>query len=96
MGNVNFIIEKKFHIFHIFFTLQAKIALKEHTEAIKDFKSVLQIDPNNKSAKNQIVLTQQSIKQEKEKNKKLYGGMFDKFAAIDAKVSVVKQNVNSV
>ncbi len=47
---------------------------------------MLFVDPNNKAAKKQITLVNSKVKQAKEKEKKLYGGMFSKFAAEDAKV----------
>jgi hypothetical protein len=61
--------------------------VQEYHEAIKDFNRVLEVDPNNKAAKNQITLCQQALKKIKEKEKKTYAGMFAKFAEIDARVS---------
>ena len=55
--------------------------------ALKDFQAVLDIDPNNKAAKNQVAIANQKIKQAKEKEKKIFGGMFEKFAKIDAEVT---------
>ena len=63
--------------------------MKEQDEAIVDFKKVLELDPNNKAAKNQLTIALHQIKVERERSKALYGGMFDKFAAIDAKVSII-------
>ena len=55
--------------------------------AINDYKSVLEIDPNNKAAKNQITITNQKMKVIKDKERQTYAGMFQKFAEIDAEVS---------
>lgn len=60
--------------------------LQNFEEAISDFKAVLEVDPENKAAKNQIVIANHKIKQIREREKQTYAGMFQKFAAIDAKV----------
>ena len=60
--------------------------IQNHENAIKCFKKVLEIDANNKAAKNQITIATQKIKEEKAQQKKLYAGMFQKFAEKDAKV----------
>jgi len=65
---------------------QAEMNMNNYDGAISDFKRVLEIDPNNKAAKNQITVTNQKIRQEKEREKKLYAGMFEKLAQKDAKV----------
>ncbi len=54
--------------------------------ALSDFKKVLDIEPENKAAKNQVIICQQKIKQQREEEHKRYGGMFEKFAQMDAKV----------
>lgn len=64
--------------------------LKEYDEAIADFKIVLEIDPNNKAAKNQIIIAHQKIKDLQAKEKKIYQGMFQKFADIDSQVFIRK------
>jgi len=63
----------------------ANFNLQNFDEALQDFKAVLDIDPQNKAAKNQIVLTNRKVKQIHEQEKQRYGGMFQKFAAMDAK-----------
>jgi FKBP-type peptidyl-prolyl cis-trans isomerase len=63
----------------------ANLNLQNYEEAIADFKSVLEIDPDNKAAKNQIAIAGHKIKQIRLKEKQTYAGMFQKFAAIDAK-----------
>ena len=67
--------------------LQAHFSLQDYDEAVADFKTVLEIEPNNKAAKNQLVLCQQKLKQIKENEKRKYAGMFQKFAEMDDKVT---------
>lgn len=73
-------------LFHFISALQASAHLQDFDDAIKDFNQVLEIDPNNKAAKNQITICQHKIKKLKEAEKKMYAGMFAKFAEMDAKV----------
>jgi hypothetical protein len=60
--------------------------MHDYTEAIVDFQRVIEVDPDNKAAKNQIAVANTKIKQIFDKEKKTYAGMFQKFAAADAKV----------
>ena len=60
---------------------------KDYTEAIIDFNKVLELDPNNKAARNQILIANAKIREIREREKKIYAGMFQKFAQADAKVS---------
>ena len=71
----------------------AEANMKNYDSAITQFKKVLEIDPANKAAKNQITLMSQKIKQDKEREKKLYSNMFAKMAAQDAKVSVMNKGI---
>ena len=66
---------------------QALSSLQDFDEAINDFKTCLQIDPNNKAAKNQLTTTQQAMKKHKAAERQRYSGMFTKFASIDSKVN---------
>jgi len=66
---------------------QANLNLQNFDEAMRDFKAVLDIDPDNKAAKNQLVITNHKVKQIRDREKQMYAGMFQKFAEIDAKVS---------
>ena len=75
------------------FLWQARMNTQEHDEAKADFEEVLKLDPNNKAARNQIILCNQRIKQMKEKEKRTYAGMFTKFAEIDAKVSILLNDI---
>jgi len=69
---------------------QANLNLQNFDEAVRDFKAVLDIDPDNKAAKNQLAITTHKIKQIHNREKQTYAGMFQKFAEIDAKVSTCK------
>eukprot|EP00918_Siedleckia_nematoides_P001448 GHVU01003437.1.p1 GENE.GHVU01003437.1~~GHVU01003437.1.p1 ORF type:complete len:480 (-),score=102.21 GHVU01003437.1:934-2373(-) len=68
----------------------AKYNLQDYREAIEDFKKAVELDPNNKAAKTQITLTQKEIKKMADKEKQLYGGMFQKFAEMDEKLAKQK------
>ena len=61
--------------------------MQNFDEAVRDFKAVLDVDPENKAAKNQLAITAHKIKQIHNREKQTYAGMFQKFAEIDAKVS---------
>lgn len=58
--------------------------------AEKDFQLCLDLDQNNKAAKHQLQRCALQIKADKQKEKKLYGGMFDKFAQQDKAVRYCK------
>ena len=60
--------------------------LKEYEDAIADFKSVLSVDGDNKAAKNQIIIGNKRIKEERDKERNTYAGMFTKFVDRDQKV----------
>jgi len=68
--------------------VQANLNLQNFEEALRDFKAVLEVDPENKAAKNQIVITNHKIKQIRDREKQTYAGMFQKFAERDAKVVI--------
>lgn len=63
----------------------ANLNLQNFDEAMRDFTAVLDIDPDNKAAKNQLAITTHKIKQIHNREKQTYAGMFQKFAEIDAK-----------
>lgn len=67
---------------------EALVVMKEFDKARADFQRVTQLYPANKAAKSQIMLCQKHIKEQHEKDKRLYANMFQKFAERDAKVSV--------
>ena len=51
-----------------------------------DFQKVLQLYPSNKAAKAQLVVCQQHIRKQLEKEKKLYANMFERLAEEESKV----------
>merc|ERR1712037_917005 len=64
---------------------EAHLALNDCEAAKADFERTFQLDPENKAAKNKITQCQQRIKAQKEKEKRTFANMFDKFAEIDKK-----------
>uniref|UniRef100_A0A8B9GZN2 peptidylprolyl isomerase n=2 Tax=Astyanax mexicanus TaxID=7994 RepID=A0A8B9GZN2_ASTMX len=64
---------------------EALFVMKEFERAKDDFQRVIQLYPSNKAAKSQVVLCQKHIKEQHEKDKRLYANMFQKFAERDAK-----------
>jgi len=75
---------------------QANLNLQNFDEAVWDFRAVLEVDPDNKAAKNQLIITNHKLKQIHDREKQTYAGMFQKFAEIDAKVSRCLLHVFSV
>ncbi|KAK3860103.1 hypothetical protein Pcinc_033820 [Petrolisthes cinctipes] len=69
---------------------QAYMNLGEYELAQSDFRACLNIEGNNKAAKQQLQQCIANIKADRLKEKKLYGGMFEKFAKQDE----VKQSGN--
>ncbi|XP_075975972.1 FK506-binding protein 59kD isoform X2 [Anticarsia gemmatalis] len=66
---------------------QALLGLGEAEEALKDFEKVLEIEPQNKAAANQIIVCKATIRKQKQKEKQMYANMFDKFAKHDTEVT---------
>lgn len=64
---------------------EALFGMKEFDRAKNDFQRVVQLYPSNKAAKNQVVLCQKRIKEQHEKDKRIYANMFQKFAERDSK-----------
>ena len=56
----------------------ALISLNEHELARRDFEKVMELDPENKAAKNKVAFCNHQIKANKEKEKKTFANMFDK------------------
>ena len=65
---------------------QAYFGQKDYDLAKNDFNAVLQLDPNNKAAKNQLILAANAIKAQLEKERTTYRNMFELFAKQDLKV----------
>lgn len=57
---------------------EALSALNEHELALNDFEKVLELDAENKAAKNKVTICMHQIKINKEKEKKTFANMFDK------------------
>lgn len=64
---------------------EALFGMKEFDRARDDFQQVVQLYPANKAAKSQVVLCQKRIKEQHEKDKRIYANMFQKFAERDSK-----------
>lgn len=64
---------------------EALFSMKEFHRARDDFQRVTQLYPSNKAAKSQVMLCQKRIKEEHEKDKRIYANMFQKFAERDSK-----------
>lgn len=64
---------------------EALFGMKEFHRARDDFQRVTQLYPSNKAAKSQVVLCQKRIREQHEKDKRIYANMFQKFAERDSK-----------
>ena len=62
---------------------EAHLALNDCEAAKEDFEKTLWLEPDNKAAKNRIIQCHEKIKAQKEKEKKTFTNMFDKFAVTD-------------
>uniref|UniRef100_A0A665VJ51 peptidylprolyl isomerase n=1 Tax=Echeneis naucrates TaxID=173247 RepID=A0A665VJ51_ECHNA len=74
---------------------EAFFGMKEYDKARDDFQRVVQLYPANKAAKSQVGLCQKRIKEEHEKDKRIYANMFQKFAERDSKREAVKVKTES-
>jgi len=70
---------------------EAQLALNDCEAAKLDFEKSLELEPDNKAAKNKVVICQQKIKKQKEKEKRTFANMFDKFAEIDKKKEALEK-----
>lgn len=75
---------------------EALFGMNEFEKARDDFQKVLQLYPANKAAKNQVLLCQKRIKEQHEKDKRIYANMFQKFAERDSKKEAEKGKSESV
>ncbi|XP_041794579.1 peptidyl-prolyl cis-trans isomerase FKBP4 [Chelmon rostratus] len=64
---------------------EALFGMKEFDRARDDFQQVVRLYPANKAAKSQVGLCQKRIKEQHEKDKRIYANMFQKFAERDSK-----------
>ncbi|XP_046451589.1 peptidyl-prolyl cis-trans isomerase FKBP4-like [Daphnia pulex] len=62
---------------------QALLGIHVPDEAKKHFEAILQFDSNNKAAANQVVICNAKIREQREKDKKLYSSIFNKMAEND-------------
>lgn len=62
---------------------QSRLALGDAEKALEDFGTVQTLEPENKAALNQITICKQKIKAYNEQQKKVFAGMFTKFAQSD-------------
>lgn len=62
---------------------QARLAAHDFDNAVADFTAVLEVEPENKAALNGLTICKHKIQEYKQREKKLFAGMFDKFAAKD-------------
>ena len=69
---------------------EALFGMKEFDMARDNFQRVVQLYPANKAGKSQLVLCQKRIKEQHEKDKRIYANMFQKFAERDSKKESVK------
>ncbi|XP_074489256.1 peptidyl-prolyl cis-trans isomerase FKBP4 isoform X1 [Sebastes fasciatus] len=69
---------------------EALFGMKEFDRAKDDFQQVVQLYPANKAAKSQVNLCQKRIKEQHEKDKRIYANMFQKFADRDSKKEAEK------
>ncbi|XP_014791337.1 peptidyl-prolyl cis-trans isomerase FKBP4 isoform X1 [Octopus bimaculoides] len=65
---------------------QAKMNENDYKEALGDFNSLLKLEPDNKAAKNHIIICTKKMKDYKEKEKKLYANIFSKYTMENAKL----------
>lgn len=65
---------------------QAYLAIGEPQLASTDFKLLLEVEPNNTAAKQQLSICNKALKQQLQKEKQIYANMFDKFAKMDTQV----------
>ncbi|XP_026167900.1 peptidyl-prolyl cis-trans isomerase FKBP4 [Mastacembelus armatus] len=74
---------------------EALFGMKEFDKARDDFQRVVQLYPANKAAKSQVVLCQKHIKEQHEKDKRIYANMFQKFAERDSKKEATRTKTES-
>ncbi|XP_015282022.1 PREDICTED: peptidyl-prolyl cis-trans isomerase FKBP4, partial [Gekko japonicus] len=76
---------------------EAQLAVNDFELARADFQKVLQLYPSNKAAKAQLVICQQKIREQHEREKKMYANMFQRLADKETKLeadAVCKEDPN--
>lgn len=64
----------------------AYLGMGEPQLASNDFTECLKIDPNNKAAQTKLNVCAKTLREQLQKEKKIYANMFDKFAKMDTQV----------
>lgn len=62
-------------------------AIQEYEKAIEDFEKLLQLEPENKAAKNQLIKARHGLKTQKEKEKAMFKTMISKYLATSSEES---------
>lgn len=70
---------------------EAHLAVNDFELARGDFQKVIQLYPSNKAAKVQLVTCQQKIREQHEKEKKMYANMFQRLADKELKPATTLQ-----
>ncbi|XP_068147492.1 FK506-binding protein 59 [Drosophila tropicalis] len=70
---------------------QCNLIINELDEALDDFQKVIELEPGNKAAANHVLICKQKIKENKDKEKKLYANMFTKLAAHDKETEPIRE-----
>ncbi|KAF7248264.1 Peptidyl-prolyl cis-trans isomerase FKBP4 [Varanus komodoensis] len=65
---------------------EARLAVNDFELARADFQKVLQLYPSNKAAKTQLIICQQKIREQHEREKKMYANMFQRLADKETKL----------
>ncbi|XP_053673079.1 FK506-binding protein 59 [Anopheles nili] len=68
------------------------LALGDLDRALRDFSAVLEIEPDNKAALNQVTICKHKIKSYNDQQKKVFANMFTKFAQSDSKKAQEEQS----
>ena len=63
--------------------MQANYGLRDYECALADFNAVLQINSDNKAARQQLAIAGNKLREQHRKEKQTYAGMFEKLAAKD-------------
>ncbi|NWJ08576.1 FKBP4 isomerase, partial [Crypturellus undulatus] len=74
---------------------EAHLAVNDFELARDDFQKVIQLYPSNKAAKVQLITCQQKIREQHEKEKKMYANMFQRLADKDLKSADTIQTSHS-
>ncbi|XP_045449322.1 FK506-binding protein 59 [Melitaea cinxia] len=69
---------------------QALLGLGEAEQALQNFQKVVELEPQNKAAANQVIVCKNTLVQQKKREQQLYANMFDKFAIRDTQVEKQK------